>query len=400
MEEHINPKEVVERFNVDELCRSAENYFHTIASSLPNPYPLTGKPFADIFTAPDVCYKLGLVLAGLKLGRTMKVLDFGAGTCWLSRYLNQLGCSTISIEPSETALELGRQMFRDFPIMGDYIEEPIFLKFDGHKIDVPNGFVDRVVCFDVFHHIPNQESVLREIFRVLKPGGIAGFSEPGRIHSRQPHSQSEMRNYGVLENDIFLEEIWEVARAAGFSEIRITPLCTKEPILNIQDYIKIINEKVIPEGVGDIVADNLIGAAVFFFQKGKLMYDSRMPVGLRCEVSISRREFRVRAGVPLKMDLLLKNTGEARWLASNIKDIGKVRIGTHLYDQQSNLLDFNFYRCDLGGDVEPGQKVKKTISPVFSKPGLYKLSIDMVSEFVAWFETLGGKSLNIRISVD
>ena len=367
---------------------------------MPNPYPLTGKPFVDMIAAPDLCYKLGLILAGLKLGRAMKVLDFGAGTCWLSRYLNQLGCSTISVDPSETAISLGKKLFNDFPILGEFIEEPKFLLFDGHRIEVPSNSVDRCICFDTLHHVPNQGEVLSEIFRVLKPGGIAGFSEPGRNHSRQSHSQSEMRNYGVLENDIFLEEIWEIAHAAGFSEIRITPLCTIEPILNLQDYLKIINENEVPGGVGDKVVRIMIGAAVFFLQKGKLVLDSRIPVGLKCEISLSQKKFRARAGTSLRIGLVLKNTGEAIWLASNIKDIGKVRIGAHLYDQMGNLLDFNFYRCDLGRNIEPGQKVKKTISPIFRKPGLYKLSIDMVSEFVAWFETLGGKPINIQISVD
>jgi SAM-dependent methyltransferase len=330
----------------------------------------------------------------------MKILDFGSGTCWLSRYLNQLGCSTVSVDPSETALSLGRKLFSEFPILGEFIEEPEFLLFDGHSIEVPSNSVDRCICFDTFHHVPNQGEVLSEIFRVLKPGGIAGFSEPGRIHSRQPHSQSEMRNYGVLENDIFLEEIWEIAHAAGFTEIRITPLCTIEPILNLQDYLKIINENEVPGGVGDKVVGSMIGAAVFFLQKGKLVLDSRIPVGLKCEISLSQKEFRARAGTPLRIGLVLKNTGEAMWLASNIKEIGKVRIGAHLYDQMGNLLDFNFYRCDLDGDVEPGKRIKKVIYPVFDKPGRYRAAIDLVSEFVAWFETLGGKPINIHISVE
>ena len=107
MNEYIDPRAVIKSSSVDALCKSAENYFYTIVSSLPNPYPLTGKLFVDIITVHDTCYRLGLIFAGLKLGKTMKVLDFGAGTCWLSRYLNQLGCSTISVDPSDTALELG-----------------------------------------------------------------------------------------------------------------------------------------------------------------------------------------------------------------------------------------------------------------------------------------------------
>ena len=64
--------------------------------------------------------------------------------------------------------------------------------------------MDRVVINDGFHHIPNVEQTIEEIYRVLKPGGIAGFSKPGRFHSQTPQSQEEMLQFSVLENDINL----------------------------------------------------------------------------------------------------------------------------------------------------------------------------------------------------
>lgn len=47
----------------------------------------------------------------------------------------------------------------------------------GH-IGLPDGSVDLVVAINVLHHIPNVTDVLREIFRVLKPGGILLVREP------------------------------------------------------------------------------------------------------------------------------------------------------------------------------------------------------------------------------
>ena len=56
---------------------------------------------------------------------------------------------------------------------------------------------------------------LSEMGRVLRPGGIAGFSEPGPNHSRDPQSQHEMRRYGVPERDLVIEDVWALGRRSG-----------------------------------------------------------------------------------------------------------------------------------------------------------------------------------------
>ncbi len=61
---------------------------------------------------------LGLLFGGLELGRTMSVLDFGAGTCWLSRILAQFNCQPICCDASRTALDIGRRLFAELPLIG------------------------------------------------------------------------------------------------------------------------------------------------------------------------------------------------------------------------------------------------------------------------------------------
>ena len=96
--------------------------------------------------------------------------------------------------------------------------KPKFLVFDGHTIDLPDGSVDWILCFDAFHHVPNPAEVIAEFARVLRPGGMAGFSEPGPHHSQTEQSQAEMRNFKVLENDLVVEDLERYALAAGFTK--------------------------------------------------------------------------------------------------------------------------------------------------------------------------------------
>jgi len=173
----IDPKRLAEEMSVEHLCRTANDYF----KSLSDPTPWMTKPFSSLVEAPELLQNVGLLLSGLHLGKTMTVLDFGAGSCWFSRILSQLQCQTISCDVSDAALEIGKRLFKKLPLLGEGVFEPRFLPFDGKQIDLPDNAVDRIACNDAFHHVPDQRLVLSEFVRVLKPGGIAGFQRTRKI---------------------------------------------------------------------------------------------------------------------------------------------------------------------------------------------------------------------------
>ncbi|TRY19432.1 methyltransferase domain-containing protein [Tessaracoccus rhinocerotis] len=49
---------------------------------------------------------------------------------------------------------------------------------DAHKLTVENDSLDRVHTDRVLQHVEDPARVVREVCRVLKPGGIVGFAEP------------------------------------------------------------------------------------------------------------------------------------------------------------------------------------------------------------------------------
>jgi SAM-dependent methyltransferase len=391
----INPKDIINTLTVEELCETADDYFKSIV----DPTPQMAKPFSSLIEGPEILQNMGFLLSGLRLGKTMKVLEFGAGTCWFSRYLNQLQCQTISCDASKTALEIGQRLFEQFPIVGNLLAKPLFLNFDGHKIDLPSESVDRIVCYDAFHHIPNQEEVISELARVLKPGGIVGFSEPGRFHSQSPQSQYEMNNYTVLENDIIVSEIFAIAKKYGFDDIRFKVLADLD--VSLDQYHALINRtrSNVYELVNNNVSNVMTNRTVFFLYKGKFIPDSRSHLGLAHSISTHRKECQVGAGEDLEIAIKVTNRGEAVWLHENIGDIGVVKVGTHLYDEQGHLLDLDFSRHLFEQAVKPGETIQKTITLKFAQPGVYKLSVDLVSEAICWFENVGSKPQFIKVTV-
>jgi SAM-dependent methyltransferase len=390
----IRPEDIVARYSIAELCETAEEYYRRV----PDPLPLMAKPFAFLHETPEMLENLGRLLSGLRLGTTMTVLDFGAGTCWLSRALTQMQCRTIAVDTSASALAIGRRLFAEYPPIGAALLEPQFLHFDGRRLALPDASVDRIACFDAFHHVPNQAEVLAEFGRVLRPGGIAGFSEPGRHHSRQPQSQYEMRNHRVLENDIDLNRIFELASAAGFTAISVKLLTDTE--VSLDDYNGVFASPP-PEALRGRVwsdtHDTTFNRSIFFLHKGTQALDSRGREGLAHAITIDDNEYTVTGGAPARIPITLRNTGTARWIHAHGGIHGTVRLGAHLLDAAGALVDIDHFRTFLPASVEPGAELRMTVEVPVPADRTSVLVFDLVAEGVTWFENAGSRPVSVTV---
>ena len=147
-----------------------------------------------------------------------------AGPCWLSHLLNRFGCKTFAVDVSATALKIGRELFESDQ-RTNWAVRPEFITYDGHRLPLEDDSVDKVVIYDAFHHIPNAAEVLREVARVLRDGGIVGMREPGWRHASTEKALAEVREFGVLENDIVVEDIERLGRRCGLHRRGIGRQC-------------------------------------------------------------------------------------------------------------------------------------------------------------------------------
>src|SRR6185436_17189478 len=152
----------------------------------------------------DVTTSLSFPLHWTSLSLSWPYLfDFAAGTCWASELLHPVGVRTVSIDLSVEMMRRGRQRLASD---GRLVlrSDAAFVTARGQQLPFADETFDGVLCLNALHHQPSYAVALREIHRVLKPGGRAAFSEPGTAHADEPLSRFRMREEGVLEKRVSL----------------------------------------------------------------------------------------------------------------------------------------------------------------------------------------------------
>ncbi|SPH24769.1 Ubiquinone biosynthesis O-methyltransferase [Defluviimonas aquaemixtae] len=93
--------------------------------------------------------------------------------------------------------------------------EPTYLIEPGERFPVPEARYDHVICLNTLEHIYDAASVLKDIRRVLKPGGTAIVTVPWifRIHA---HPDDYFRATPSWWRESF--------ERAGFSQLELQPL--------------------------------------------------------------------------------------------------------------------------------------------------------------------------------
>jgi arsenite methyltransferase len=97
-----------------------------------------------------------------------------------------------------------------------------FLKGLIEEIPLPSASVDVVISNCVINLSTDKPSVLREIGRVLKPGGRIGISDVVAEDRLEPQERAERGSYvGCIAGALSTSEYAEGLRAAGFDDVTV-----------------------------------------------------------------------------------------------------------------------------------------------------------------------------------
>jgi ubiquinone/menaquinone biosynthesis C-methylase UbiE len=97
-----------------------------------------------------------------------RVLDLGCGAGWATRRLAQVveGGPGMAV-----GLDISNEMIDRAREASAEIEDVLFVKAAADEIPWRDEYFDKILSIESFYYYPDQEAVLRELYRVLAPGG-------------------------------------------------------------------------------------------------------------------------------------------------------------------------------------------------------------------------------------
>jgi ubiquinone/menaquinone biosynthesis C-methylase UbiE len=182
------------------------------------------------------------IAADFASARGRKVLELGCGLGTDGARFAEAGADYTGVDLTEAAVELARKRFELFDLPGR------FQTADAENLDFPDESFDLVYSHGVLHHTPETAQAIREVQRVLRPGGRAIVMLYHRDSYNYRVNISVLRRVGSrLLN-------WE-------SGVKLVHRITGEPLDSLRQHAKLLKtEKASYLAAEEFLSQNTDGA--------------------------------------------------------------------------------------------------------------------------------------------
>jgi ubiquinone/menaquinone biosynthesis C-methylase UbiE len=161
-----------------------------------------------------------------------RVLDLGCGPGDGASRLTEKQAIAIGLDYSQGMLDTAKKEPR---LRGR------LTRGDAGRLPFRDGAFDKIVCTNSFHHYPDHVASLKEMRRVLRPGGLLVLVDPRQdnLFGRLAIEVVEERVFGLKEVRIFPIARWhELLKDAGFSHAKIESGPIWQPVAWAEAFIE------------------------------------------------------------------------------------------------------------------------------------------------------------------
>ncbi|CAG1015491.1 2-polyprenyl-6-hydroxyphenyl methylase / 3-demethylubiquinone-9 3-methyltransferase [Anaerolineales bacterium] len=133
----------------------------------------------------------------------LSALDVGCGGGILSEEFAKVGCRVTGLDPSAPSLETARSHAEMQGLTIDYRQG------SGEEMPFEAGQFDIVVCCDVLEHVDDLEKTIREVARVIKPGGMFCYDTINRTEESRKENIFAAQDFALTSFFPTDTHVWE-----------------------------------------------------------------------------------------------------------------------------------------------------------------------------------------------
>ena len=110
---------------------------------------------------------------------SLSLLDIGSSTGIMTNEYAKHCQDVTGVDLDTTAVKYSTNQYQRENLK--FICAPI------EEIDFPDSSYDVITCSQIYEHVPSDEKLMKEILRLLKPGGVCYFAAGNRFKIIEPH---------------------------------------------------------------------------------------------------------------------------------------------------------------------------------------------------------------------
>jgi len=149
----------------------------------------------------------------MELSATDRILELGCGEGWACRLMAQRagpGCSVVGIDISNEMICRARDKSRSLANVSYHCGS-------AHQIPGPDSYFTKVVSIEAFYYFERQDQVLKELLRVVKPGGQLYLLMC--LYRDDPKAEGWFEDVGLPVHNRSMTEYEDMLRRAGWVDV-------------------------------------------------------------------------------------------------------------------------------------------------------------------------------------
>lgn len=276
-------------------------------------------------------------------------------------------------------------------------------RMDALALSAGDASVDFVFCLSSIEHfgkLADKLQALREMFRILKPGGVAVLT-----------TEVVLNRLGRGAQYFPIETLTSLVARAGFElthppDLRVEQEYAARPLALPMDTF--VSPHVVLRNFNTIytsVALFLMKPASADAARNAVVGDEVAAPMVRyryaAEIAADGPPVKVAAGASFTVPVTIRNAGDATWFAGGAKS-HCVRVGATFVTADGVNLTGEPQRFPLPDHVRPQESVRVMLeltAPRDARPGPINLQVGLVKELYFWFRDVGSPDATIPVEI-